>query len=95
MHINFFMYSDCRHESSLSIFLYYAGILFVLQTLDSSQQTTHVGDIRPAVRFAVSDLKGQDLLPGFCLPKVYYCHMLRYAISTIHNLFFYEKLKHL
>jgi hypothetical protein len=22
------------------------------------------------VRFAVSDLKGQELLPGFCLPKV-------------------------
>ncbi|XP_021942062.1 eIF-2-alpha kinase activator GCN1, partial [Zootermopsis nevadensis] len=41
----------------------------VTKTLDSSQQTTHVGDIRPAVRFAVSDLKGQDLLPGFCLPK--------------------------
>jgi hypothetical protein len=44
--------------------------LFVLQTLDSSQQTAHVGDIRQAVRFAVSDLKGQVLLPGFCLPKV-------------------------
>ena len=40
------------------------------QTLDSSQQTAHVGDIRQAVRFAVSDLKGQELLPGFCLPKV-------------------------
>lgn len=26
-------------------------------------------DIRQAVRFAVSDLKGQELLPGFCLPK--------------------------
>jgi hypothetical protein len=44
--------------------------LFVLQTLDSSQQTAHVGDIRQAVRFAVSDLKGQELLPGFCLQKV-------------------------
>ncbi|PSN31349.1 eIF-2-alpha kinase activator GCN1, partial [Blattella germanica] len=41
----------------------------VTKTLDSSQQTAHVGDIRQAVRFAVSDLKGQDLLPGFCLPK--------------------------
>ena len=41
-----------------------------VQTLDSSQQTAHVGDIRQAVRFAVSDLKGQELLPGFCLPKV-------------------------
>ncbi|XP_063238170.1 stalled ribosome sensor GCN1 isoform X2 [Bacillus rossius redtenbacheri] len=41
----------------------------VTKTLDSTQQTAHVGDIRQAVRFAVSDLKGQDLLPGFCLPK--------------------------
>lgn len=29
----------------------------------------NIGDIRQAVRFAVSDLKGQELLPGFCLPK--------------------------
>nr|CAD7442358.1 unnamed protein product [Timema bartmani] len=41
----------------------------VTKTLDSNQQTAHVSDIRQAVRFAVSDLKGQDLLPGFCLPK--------------------------
>ncbi|KAG8223949.1 hypothetical protein J437_LFUL003757 [Ladona fulva] len=41
----------------------------VTKTLDQSQQLSHVGDIRQAVRFAVSDLKGQDLLPGFCLPK--------------------------
>jgi hypothetical protein len=47
-----------------NVFFYFA------QTLDSSQQTAHVGDIRQAVRFAVSDLKGQELLPGFCLPKV-------------------------
>ena len=41
----------------------------VTKTLDTSQQTAHVGEIRQAVRFAVSDLKGQELLPGFCLPK--------------------------
>ncbi|XP_066998088.2 stalled ribosome sensor GCN1 [Anabrus simplex] len=41
----------------------------VTKTLDPTQQSTHVGDIRQAVRFAVSDLKGQELLPGFCLPK--------------------------
>lgn len=35
----------------------------------SDQQIAHVQDIRQAVRFAVSDLKGQELLPGFCLPK--------------------------
>ncbi|XP_075232539.1 stalled ribosome sensor GCN1-like [Lycorma delicatula] len=41
----------------------------VTRTLDTMQQINHVGDIRQAVRFAVSDLKGSDLLPGFCLPK--------------------------
>lgn len=58
-------------------FVYFHFRVFMLecffnfaQTLDSSQQTAHVGDIRQAVRFAVSDLKGQELLPGFCLPKV-------------------------
>jgi hypothetical protein len=67
------MYSYGGHQFSLPPFLYCAGVHSVLQTLDSSQQTDHVGDIRQAVRFAVSDLKGQDLLPGFCLPKVNYC----------------------
>ena len=42
----------------------------VTRTLDANQQMAHVADVRQAVRFAVSDLKGQDLLPGFCLPKV-------------------------
>lgn len=33
-------------------------------------QATYVSDVRQAVRYAVSDLKGtSDLLPGFCLPK--------------------------
>lgn len=41
----------------------------VTKTLDANQQMAHVGDVRQAVRFAVSDLKGQQLLPGFCLPK--------------------------
>ncbi|XP_033358048.1 eIF-2-alpha kinase activator GCN1 [Bombus vosnesenskii] len=41
----------------------------VTKTLASDQQIAHVQDIRQAVRFAVSDLKGQELLPGFCLPK--------------------------
>lgn len=41
----------------------------VTKTLDSDQQIAHLGDIRQAVRFATSDLKGQELIPGFCLPK--------------------------
>jgi hypothetical protein len=63
--------------------LCYAGMLPVLQTLDSSQQTAHVGDIRQAVRFAVSDLKGQDLLPGFCLPKVISCLTEEGAVALL------------
>lgn len=40
------------------------------QTLDGKQQATYVSDVRQAVRYAVSDMKGSsDLLPGFCLPK--------------------------
>ncbi|KAK7871251.1 hypothetical protein R5R35_007540 [Gryllus longicercus] len=41
----------------------------VTKTLDQSDLGSHVSDIRQAVRFAASDLKGQELLPGFCLPK--------------------------
>ncbi|KAK0092981.1 hypothetical protein PV326_000188 [Microctonus aethiopoides] len=41
----------------------------VTKTLDSDQQITYLQDIRQAVRFASSDLKGEDLIPGFCLPK--------------------------
>lgn len=44
-------------------------LVFFLQTLDSKQQATYVSDVRQAVRYAVSDMKGSDLLPGFCLPK--------------------------
>ncbi|KAI5634478.1 HEAT repeats domain-containing protein [Phthorimaea operculella] len=38
------------------------------KTLDAERQIQHVSDVRQAVRYAASDLKG-DLLPGFCLPK--------------------------
>ncbi|KAL9698248.1 hypothetical protein quinque_001689 [Culex quinquefasciatus] len=40
----------------------------VIKTLDSAQQIAHVTDVRQAVKFASSDLKGAEL-PGFCLPK--------------------------
>ncbi|XP_065077571.1 stalled ribosome sensor GCN1 [Ochlerotatus camptorhynchus] len=40
----------------------------VTKTLDSAQQIAHVTDVRQAVKFASSDLKGAEL-PGFCLPK--------------------------
>lgn len=41
----------------------------VIKTLDSTQQIAHVSDVRQAVRYAASDLKAGDELPGFCLPK--------------------------
>lgn len=40
----------------------------VTKTLDSAQQIAHLSDVRQAVRYAASDLKGKEL-PGFCLPK--------------------------
>ncbi|KRT80352.1 Armadillo repeat containing protein [Oryctes borbonicus] len=42
----------------------------VTKSLEAKQLSTYVSDVRQAVRFAVSDMKGtSDLLPGFCLPK--------------------------
>ncbi|MCL4122712.1 UNVERIFIED_CONTAM: hypothetical protein GTU68_062263 [Idotea baltica] len=41
----------------------------VTKSLDPSDQRALVGDVRQAVKFAASDLKGQTLIPGFCLPK--------------------------
>uniref|UniRef100_A0A1S4L777 TOG domain-containing protein n=1 Tax=Ixodes scapularis TaxID=6945 RepID=A0A1S4L777_IXOSC len=41
----------------------------VTKTLDTNQQIEYVADVRQAIRFAVSDLKGQEHLPGFCQEK--------------------------
>lgn len=42
----------------------------VTKTLDTNQQILYVGDVRQAIRFAMSDLKGQqEYLPGFCQEK--------------------------
>jgi len=48
----------------------------VTKTLDADAQRAAVPDVRQAVRFAMSELKedptavgGEQLLPGFCLPK--------------------------
>ncbi|XP_022916125.2 stalled ribosome sensor GCN1 [Onthophagus taurus] len=42
----------------------------VTKSLDSKQLSTYVPDVRQAVRYAISDMKGtSDTLPGFCLPK--------------------------
>ena len=41
----------------------------VEQSLDAADQRSLVADVRQAVKFAASDLKGEELMPGFCLPK--------------------------
>lgn len=41
----------------------------VTKNLDSAQQISYVSDVRHAVKFAASDLKAGEELPGFCLPK--------------------------
>ncbi|KAG7170707.1 eIF-2-alpha kinase activator GCN1-like 1 [Homarus americanus] len=41
----------------------------VTKSLDAADQRSLVADVRQAVKFAASDLKGEDLMPGFCLPK--------------------------
>ncbi|KAG5899951.1 hypothetical protein JTB14_002498 [Gonioctena quinquepunctata] len=42
----------------------------VTKTLEPKQQATYVSDVRQAVRYAMSDMKGtSDVLPGFCIPK--------------------------
>ncbi|XP_052855214.1 eIF-2-alpha kinase activator GCN1 isoform X1 [Drosophila gunungcola] len=40
----------------------------VIKGLNAAQQISHVSDVRQAVKFAASELKGPEL-PGFCLPK--------------------------
>lgn len=40
------------------------------KSLDPERQITHVSDVRQAVRYAAADLKPDELLAGFCLPKV-------------------------
>ncbi|XP_035228033.1 eIF-2-alpha kinase activator GCN1-like [Stegodyphus dumicola] len=41
----------------------------VTKNLNTSEQLKLVSDVRQAVRFAASDLKPGELLPGFCLQK--------------------------
>lgn len=47
----------------------WAALNAVTKSLDASDQRTLVADVRQAVKFASSDLKPGQLMPGFCLPK--------------------------
>ncbi|CAG0888179.1 unnamed protein product [Darwinula stevensoni] len=45
------------------------GLNAITKGMDSKTQIERVSDMRQAVKYAASDLKGRELLPGFCLPK--------------------------
>ncbi|KAF2363096.1 HEAT repeat [Trinorchestia longiramus] len=47
----------------------WAALNAVTKKLDATDQRTLVSDVRQAVKFAASDLKPGQLMPGFCLPK--------------------------
>jgi len=40
----------------------------------------YIGDVRQSVRYAISDLKGAEELPGFSLPKKVSDGFLKYSI---------------
>ncbi|GFQ96680.1 eIF-2-alpha kinase activator GCN1, partial [Trichonephila clavata] len=41
----------------------------VTKNLNTTEQLSLITDVRQAVKFAASDLKGDELLPGFCIEK--------------------------
>ncbi|XP_037092852.1 eIF-2-alpha kinase activator GCN1-like [Pollicipes pollicipes] len=46
------------------------GLSAVIKRLElDDEHSYYIPDVRQAVRFAASDLKGKQLMPGFCLPK--------------------------
>ena len=49
----------------------------IFQKLDASEMLQHISNVRQAVRFAVSDLKDENL-PGFCIPKKVCIRLLKY-----------------
>lgn len=50
-------------------FIFVVWVIFSYQSLDAADQKSLVPDVRQAVKFAASDLKEGQLMPGFCLPK--------------------------
>ena len=47
---------------------YCTDLAFVFQKLDASEMLDHIHNVRQAIRYAASDLKGKEL-PGFSIPK--------------------------
>ena len=42
------------------------------QAMDTSEMLDHIHNVRQAIRYAASDLKGKEL-PGFSIPKKVMC----------------------
>lgn len=60
------LFADDDHDVLL---MAWEALSALARSLDPEKQIAHVSDVRQAIRYAVTDLKGETL-PGFCLPKV-------------------------
>nr|XP_049695154.1 eIF-2-alpha kinase activator GCN1 [Helicoverpa armigera] len=60
------LFGDDDHEVLL---VAWEALGALAKSLDPERQIAHVSDVRQAVRYAAADLKPDQLLPGFCLPK--------------------------
>ncbi|XP_045475078.1 eIF-2-alpha kinase activator GCN1 [Harmonia axyridis] len=60
----------CTDNNQEVLKMAFEALSAITKNLDSKQLATYVQDVRLAVRYAMSDLKGtSDVLPGFCLAK--------------------------
>lgn len=60
----------CTDDDKEVLQMAWEALNAVTKTIDPKQQALYVGDVRQAVRYAISDIKCSDgLIPGFCLPK--------------------------
>ncbi|CAH0604472.1 unnamed protein product [Chrysodeixis includens] len=59
------LFADDDHDVLL---MAWEALSALARSLDPEKQIAHVSDVRQAIRYAVTDLKGETL-PGFCLPK--------------------------
>lgn len=65
------LFADQDHDVLL---MAWEALTALGKSLDPERQIAHVSDVRQAVRYATAELKPDELLPGFCLPKV---HIIR------------------
>lgn len=58
-------------------------IITHFQNLDSAEKLGYVADLRQAIMFVRSDLKGKEILPGVCLPKKVIIVLNQYLVSFV------------